>query len=94
MQVWTNVTRIEILLRFLLCLQDLQKKFTTERYCGHRFGNRLPGPVISHARPFLFKVSTDATEPFSGVALSNRGFSLDFQQLPCSLSTADAISFA
>jgi len=74
--------------------EDLQKKFTTERYCGHRFGNRLPGPVISHARPFLFKVSTDATEPFSGVALSNRGFSLDFQQLPCSLSTADAISFA
>jgi len=74
--------------------EDLQIKFPTERYCGHRFGNRLPGPIISHARPFLFKVRTDSSEPFSGVALSNRGFSLDFKQLPCSLSPADAISFA
>ena len=74
--------------------EDMDKKYTNERYCGHRLGNRLAGPVVSHSRPFLFRVKTDASEPFTGVALSNRGFNLEFKQIPCSLSGSDAISFA
>ena len=77
-----------------LFLQDIQKQFTNERYCGHRFGNRLAGPVVSTSRPFLFRVKTDATEPFSGTAITNRGFNLEYKQIPCSLSPMDAISFA
>ena len=69
-------------------------KWSNERYCGHRFGNRLPGPVVSHSRPFIFRVKTDATEPFTGTALSNRGFNLEYKQIPCSLSALDSVSFA
>ena len=54
----------------------------------------MPGPVISNSRPFLLKVKTDGSEHYSGVALANRGFNLAFKQIPCSLSTMDAISFA
>ena len=74
--------------------EDLSMKWSNERYCGHRFGNRLPGPVVSHSRPFIFRVKTDATEPFTGTAISNRGFNMEYKQIPCSLSNLDSVSFA
>ena len=49
---------------------------------------------FSHSRPFIFRVKTDATEPFTGTALSNRGFNLEYKQIPCSLSALDSVSFA
>ena len=35
-------------------------------------GNKLAGPVLSYAKPFLVMTRTDGAEASSGVALNNR----------------------
>ena len=56
-------------------------------------GNKLAGPVISYAKPFLVMTRTDGAEVWSGVALNNRGYSLRYQQIPCSVDRASAGAF-
>jgi hypothetical protein len=41
-------------------------------------------PIISYSRPFLFRVVTDRDEITSSIDYMNRGFHLEYHQLPCS----------
>merc|ERR1712115_181032 len=72
---------------------DFSQQYTEERYCGQVMGNRLAGPVLSYAKPFLVKTRTDTQEAWSGVALNNRGYELLYQQIPCSVDRASAAAF-
>ena len=72
---------------------DVGVRNPAERYCGVKFGNRVEGSVISHTRPMFVRVKMDGQENESGVAVNDRGFSLNYQQIPCSVSKADAINF-
>jgi len=74
--------------------QDLSMKYTVERYCGQVLGNQLASPVLSYSKPFLMRTKTDTVENQGGVALNNRGFELQYNQIPCSLDRANAASFA
>ena len=51
---------------------DISGQYTEERYCGQVMGNKLAGPVLSYAKPFLVMTRTDGAEASSGVALNNR----------------------
>ena len=51
---------------------DISGQYTEERYCGQVMGNKLAGPVLSYAKPFLVMTRTDGAEGSSGVALNNR----------------------
>jgi hypothetical protein len=72
---------------------DMTGQYTEERYCGQVIGNKLAGPVLSYAKPFLLMTRTDGVEAHSGVALNNRGYSLNYQQIPCSVDRASATAF-
>jgi hypothetical protein len=72
---------------------DISGQYTEERYCGQVMGNKLAGPVLSYAKPFLVMTRTDGAEASSGVALNNRGYSLGYQQIPCSVDRASAAAF-
>ena len=72
---------------------DITQLYTEERYCGQVMGNRLAGPVLSYAKPFLVMTRTDESETLSGVALNNRGYELNYQQIPCSVDRASASAF-
>jgi len=73
--------------------EDFGRKYTTERYCGQVFGNRLAGPVMSYSKPFMIRMKTDTDEPHGGVAQNNRGFQLKYTQIPCSVDVASANAF-
>ena len=73
--------------------EDVGVRYPAERYCGVKFGNRVEGAVISHTRPMILRVKMDGQELESGVATNDRGFNLNFQQIPCSASKSDAINF-
>lgn len=73
--------------------EDVGVRYPAERYCGVKFGNRVEGSVISHTRPMILRVKMDGQELESGVATNDRGFNLNYQQIPCSASKADAINF-
>lgn len=73
--------------------EDVGVRYPSERYCGVKFGNRVEGAVISNTRPMIVRVKMDGQELESGVATNDRGFNLNYQQIPCSASHADAINF-
>ena len=73
--------------------EDIGTRYPAERYCGVKFGNRVEGAVISYTRPMIVRVKMDAQELESGVATNDRGFNLNYQQIPCTASKADAINF-
>ena len=73
--------------------EDVGVRYPSERYCGVKFGNRVEGSVISNARPMIVRVKMDEQENGSGVAINDRGFSLNYQQIPCTASKADAVNF-
>jgi len=73
--------------------EDLGTRYPAERYCGVKFGNRVEGAVISYTRPMIMRVKMDGQELESGVATNDRGFNLNYQQIPCTASKADAINF-
>ena len=72
---------------------DTTGQYTEERYCGQVMGNKLAGPVLSYAKPFLVMTRTDGAEAFSGVALNNRGYSLAYHQIPCTVARGSAAAF-
>ncbi|XP_071527005.1 bone morphogenetic protein 1-like [Panulirus ornatus] len=55
-----------------------------DRFCGMALGNYVEGPIVSYSTPFYMQVKTDADEFSSSADLENRGFELEFTQLPCS----------
>ena len=73
--------------------EDVGTRYPAERYCGVKFGNRVEGSVISYTRPMIMRVKMDGQELESGVATNDRGFNLNYQQIPCTASKADAINF-
>jgi len=75
-------------------LYDTTEQYTVERYCGQVLGNRLSGPVLSYAKPFLVRTKTDGDEQHGGVAINNRGYDLRYTQIPCSVDRDNAAAFA
>ena len=77
------------------CPQTLPVKCTAgpKLIWKEKFGNRVEGAVISYTRPMIMRVKMDAQELESGVATNDRGFNLNYQQIPCTASKADAINF-
>ena len=75
-------------------LYDTTEQYTVERYCGQVLGNRLSGPVLSYAKPFLVRAKTDGDEQHGGVAINNRGYDLRYTQIPCSVDRDNAAAFA
>ena len=73
--------------------EDVGTRYPAERYCGVKFGNRVEGAVISYTRPMIMRVKMDGQELESGVATNDRGFNLNYQQIPCTASKADAVNF-
>ncbi|KAK3855681.1 hypothetical protein Pcinc_037933 [Petrolisthes cinctipes] len=55
-----------------------------DRFCGSALGNYVQGPIVSYSTPFYMQVKTDADEFSRSVDLGNRGFQLEYTQLPCS----------
>lgn len=59
--------------------------FSTDRFCGNALGVKgMRQPIISYSRPFLFRVKTDSDELTNSIDYMNRGFHLQYHQLPCS----------
>ena len=73
--------------------EDVGVRYPAERYCGVKFGNRVEAAVVSHTQPMIVRVKMDGQELESGVATNDRGFNLNYQQIPCTASKADAVNF-
>ena len=59
--------------------------YSSDRFCGNALGvMNLKQPIISYSKPFLFRVKTDADELTTSIDYLNRGFHLNYHQLPCS----------
>jgi len=59
--------------------------YSSDRFCGNALGVQgLKQPIISYSKPFLFRVKTDADELTNSIDYLNRGFHLNYHQLPCS----------
>jgi len=59
----------------------------SDRFCGNALGvDGMKLPVISYSKPFLFRVKSDADEISSSTDYMNRGFHLNYHQLPCSIN--------
>jgi len=66
------------------CKND-KAHYSTDRFCGSSLGvNRMRQPITTFTRPFLFRVATDGDELTSSIDYMNRGFHLQYHQLPCS----------
>jgi len=66
------------------CKND-KTHYSTDRFCGNTLGvNGIRQPIISYSRPFLFRVVTDSDELTSSIDYMNRGYHLQYHQLPCS----------
>lgn len=55
-----------------------------DRFCGTAIGNYVKGPIVSYSTPFYMQVKTDADEFTRSVDIENRGFEMQYVQLPCS----------
>ncbi|XP_047496173.1 cubilin-like isoform X1 [Penaeus chinensis] len=55
-----------------------------DRFCGQDIGNYVKGPIVSYSTPFYMQVKTDADEFSRSIDIENRGFELEYTQLPCS----------
>jgi hypothetical protein len=59
--------------------------YSSDRFCGNALGvEGLKQPIISYSKPFLFRVKTDADELTKSIDYLNRGFHMNYHQLPCS----------
>ncbi|XP_066972608.1 cubilin-like isoform X1 [Macrobrachium rosenbergii] len=55
-----------------------------DRFCGTAIGNYVIGPIVSYSTPFYMQVKSDADEYSTSIDIENRGFELEYTQLPCS----------
>ncbi|XP_045111458.1 cubilin-like [Portunus trituberculatus] len=55
-----------------------------DRFCGQALGNYVKGPIVSYSTPFYMQVKTDEDEFSRSIDIGNRGFELQYTQLPCS----------
>ena len=76
-----------------MTFKDYSIRYPVERYCGSKLGNRIPGSIVSYTKPLIMRVKTDDKEMESGVAINDRGFNLNYFQIPCSASKRNAVNF-